>query len=267
MKNQILHATIIIMIKYLITLMVAFTLFTGLTAHADDVFANEKNLLFMAINNGQIDLTENEEALKETLIRQQCRDYAIARRDDFTFEDWLDKKRQEVLADAQKISKDDTFIQVNTIQLGQYDQATQSFPLTDETRLQAVGFLPFTYPIEVGCDPVKNWDYYLALPHQILIRLELPLNLYRLPVSEVLGQRLVDHFNQLTRDIESEVERTVYTRTYFKINDFFERSKSPEYRESRPHYNLSYIGLIDKIEFFVRDYSNQPVQTLYYDML
>jgi hypothetical protein len=239
----------------------------GVGAQDDNgIFANENNILRMAIKSGEVDLANDDDVLRELLIQRKCREYRVEQRNDFTFDDWLAEQREELLAEVEKLKFDgfptkNDFIQVNVINLAQYDEDTQSFPLTQESRLRSVGFLPYNYNYEADCDYVRYKRYYTALPHNILIRLELPLNLFRLPVSEALGKRLVNHFNQQNRD------REVYTRTYFTIKDFFERNPSSESREGLPLYNLSYIGRINKIEFYVRGFSNRPVKTLYYDTL
>ncbi len=198
---------------------------------------------------------DDPEQFKEYAIIEDCEIYQEYFNNDF---EW-NRIRLAVKEEIQNIKPSSRVKKVRvpgTIEFTRYNFTTQSFDLHEDSVFGGVGFIQITESKYDLCDEEYSDRSLKKLPYIYFLKPEIPFNLYRVPVSKVVAQKVLD------RTIPNADEtRTIYIDINVTLDAFFEVKE-----EGFRGYAGYVLGSVDSIDFFTDQYREDKFKTLYYDI-
>jgi hypothetical protein len=203
--------------------------------------------------DGLVDLSQDDQ-VRDYLKVKDCDALKQADTDEFKWQ--AIKKTTQDKADSEVRDVKRQFKIPMSLKINNYNFDTLAFDINPDSQLKAVRFLQFYNVAQVPCRTSRDYNTgfsrFSALPQDYQIELEAPFSVYRLPVAEALGKRILEELEK-----DEEGNRMMYLAAYITVDTMDRITKVWAGKVAVG------IGRIDRIDFFVDQARTRRFKTLY----
>lgn len=220
------------------------------------------NLMGMLFNLSVLDLSKKE-AFDEFMKVNFCDIYTKYGNNDFEWNE-IHKTfltRQEELKEPGLTDyKIDTVFEVEG-----YDFSTQSFNITDKTAIKDVWALQMNTLEYYFCKASdKATKDLMHLPNDVLLNIELPLNLYRIPINPSIAEKAMARFQHSNKG-DALVYATIFVHVETAKKIVVDPKEEKKRRRRKDRQSINVYGYIERITFYADAGHRYPFKTLYYN--
>jgi hypothetical protein len=212
-----------------------------------------QNMTDFLFTNGFVNPDDQQDLVDYVMIKD-CKLYMDYYKDDFAW----NRIRNRIHTDAKSLQNDITthFIISNSIAIERYNFVTKAFDLSPESQLRNVNIMPLYHEQDKLC-PGANFSVRLEkLPSRYDLKLDAPLSLYRVPMAEDMGRRILP--DMVTDNVGNGKGRIFYMLVYVTTDSVLDIATIG---------SAMLLGRVEKIEFFLDQARTQKFKTLYYEDL
>ena len=212
-----------------------------------------EGLIDVAYTDGLIDLA-NDEQFTDYMRLKDCNTYKENMGDDFKWQTvrktWQDKADE----DSQTINRQ--FKVLSNLEVTNYNFETLAFDLDTNSQLKNATYLHLFTATNAVCDSVVSAVLGLkGLPTGFQIELDMPFSMYRLPMGQAMGKRILE---ELEKESDTSKKRKIYLTTYVTL-DAMDRI----IRTNTGAKVAIAMGRLERIDFFVDQARTRRFKTLY----
>jgi hypothetical protein len=203
--------------------------------------------------NGFVD-PHDPKQLRDYVFIKDCKLYQEHYKDDFMW----NKIRNRIIADSKTLQNElsNRYVLPVRFHVTRYNFNTKAFDIESTSQLRNVNVLPlYSASSGVGCGDDKKLERLEKLPAHYQVRLDVPLSLYRIPMAENMGRKILAALD--VNKSNAEVSRIIYGLVYVTVDSVMGVESNYAFL----------LGRIDRLEFFLDQPRTQRIRTLYYSDL
>lgn len=186
---------------------------------------------------------------------KDCALYKQHFQDDFAW----DRIRSRVIEDSKTLQDDmsNRFVLPVRFTITRYNFRTKAFDIDEDSILRNVNIMTLVAnAYDNVCSADGQTIRLQAMPTTYKLRLDVPLSLYRIPMAENMGRKILDEMEPDDRD-KQNVRRFLYGLVYVTADSV----------HSMEYGTATFLGRVDRLEFFLDAKRSQRIRTLYYSDL
>lgn len=201
---------------------------------------------------GYIDPNDPQQLIDYVRIKD-CKLFNRHYNDDFTW----NKIKNRIISEATSLQKDvpTHFVVSDIYEIDRYNFKSKAFDITDNNRLKGIDSLNIID--ERGsdtCDSKRSFYGKQAIPVIFDLKLQTPVSLYRIPMSEAMARYILPELSSVTSS--GAEKRNVYALIYFTVDGVMGTAGA----------NALLSGRVDKMEFFLDPQRTQRFKRLVFNL-
>ncbi|HEY1095619.1 MAG TPA: DUF4852 domain-containing protein [Alphaproteobacteria bacterium] len=213
---------------------------------------NLQNMTDFVFANGMINPNDQDQLIEYVMIKD-CDLYKEYYLDDFAW----NKIRARILDNSKELHDDviTHFVMPANFLVTRYNFTTKSFDLSKSSQLINVNLMNLTKDVVPLCPRLNVSPSLKMLPYYYYLKIDTPLSLYRIPMAEDMGKKILDSMETVQEG--GMVSRRLYALLYMSADSVLDLNNQKGV----------FLGRIDKIEFFLDQKRTQRIRTLVYSDL
>lgn len=212
-----------------------------------------EGMVDLLFSNGFVDPNDAEQ-LRDYVLVKDCDLFKRYFTDDFMW----NKIRNRIIADSKTLQNhvDNRYVLDVRFWVTRYNFNTKAFDIRPDSQLDNVNLLTlYTASNGVACSKAKGIERFNKLPSQYQLRLDTPLSLYRIPMAENMGRKILAAMDKTK--LPNEAHRILYGMVYLTVDSVMGTDGN----------QAVLLGRVDKLEFYLDQARTRRIRTLYYSDL
>lgn len=220
------------------------------------------NLTGMLFNFDVLDLSEKE-AFDEFMKINFCDIYRKYSNNEFQW----NEIHKAFLAHQDELKESGmTDYKIDTVfEVDGYDFSVQAFNINDDTAIKEVWALQMNERQRYYCRTDGKADKELRyLPNDVLLNIELPLNLYRIPINPNVAEKAMKRLHHNSRG-ETLIYATIFVHVETAKKVVVDEKEERRIRRRKNREPMNVYGYVERITFYADTSRRYPFKTLYYN--